>query len=168
MPMYDLLKYNKNYLWNYYREKIDGADDNSSDAKSFKYKTKIVGKTLERAERPPQAPQNPDGTQPPQPTQPAVPALNAEATLPLKYLSNFWRFFDLLQTNCEIELDLPWTKDCVLIEHYDNITGENFFITTTKLYVPVVTLSRNDNIKFLGNTKQGFKRAISWNKYICA
>ena len=35
----------------------------------------------------------------------------------------------------------------------------------TKLYVPVVTLSVNDNIKFLENIKQGFKRTISWNKY---
>ena len=34
-----------------------------------------------------------------------------------------------------------------------------------KLYVPVVTLSINDNIKFLENIKQGFKRIIFWNKY---
>ena len=38
-------------------------------------------------------------------------------------------------------------------------------ITSTKLYAPVVTLSVNDNIKFLENIKQGFKRTISWNKY---
>ena len=38
-------------------------------------------------------------------------------------------------------------------------------ITSTKLHVPVVTLSINDNIKFLENIKQGFKRTISWNKY---
>ena len=38
-------------------------------------------------------------------------------------------------------------------------------ITSSKLYVPVVTLSINDNIKFLENVKQGFKRTISWNKY---
>ena len=38
-------------------------------------------------------------------------------------------------------------------------------ITSTKLYVPVVTSSINDNIKFLENLKQGFKRTISWNKY---
>ena len=39
-------------------------------------------------------------------------------------------------------------------------------ITSTKLYFPVVTLSINDSIKFLENIKQGFKRIISWNKYI--
>ena len=67
---------------------------------------KIVGKTPERPERPPQPPQNPDGTQPPRPPQPAVPALNAEVTVPLKCLSNFWRFPDLQMINCEIGLDL--------------------------------------------------------------
>ena len=38
-------------------------------------------------------------------------------------------------------------------------------ITSTKLYVPVVTLSINGNIQFLENIKQGFKIAISWNRY---
>ena len=38
-------------------------------------------------------------------------------------------------------------------------------ITSTKLYVPVFILFINDNIKFLENIKQGFKRTISWNKY---
>ena len=66
--------------------------------------------------------------------------------------------------NCEIELDLSWTKNCVLIEQNNNITGVNFVISSTKLYVPGVTLSINDNIKFLENITQGFKRTISWNK----
>ena len=52
-----------------------------------------------------------------------------------------------------------------MIEHHDNITGVNFMITSTKLYVPVITLSINDNIKFFENIKQGFTRTISWNKY---
>ena len=64
-----------------------------------------------------------------------------------------------------MELDLSWKKDCVLIEHHDNIIGANFMITTTKLYLPVVTLPINDNIEFLENIKQGLKRTISWNKY---
>ena len=38
-------------------------------------------------------------------------------------------------------------------------------ITSTNLYVPIVTLPINDNIKFLENIKQGFKRTISWKKY---
>ena len=52
-----------------------------------------------------------------------------------------------------------------MIEHHDNITGVNSMITSTKLYVPVITLSINDNIKFFENIKQGFTRTISWNKY---
>ena len=47
----------------------------------------------------------------------------------------------------------------------NNITGATFQINNAKLYVPVATLSINDNIKFLENIKQGFKRTISWNKY---
>ena len=55
MPMYNLLEYSENYsmtsesLWNYYRDEIDGVDDNASDDKSFKYKTKIEGKSPERS-----------------------------------------------------------------------------------------------------------------------
>ena len=44
-------------------------------------------------------------------------------------------------------------------------TGATFQISYFKLYVPVVTLSINDNIKLLENIKKGFKRTISWNKY---
>ena len=54
---------------------------------------------------------------------------------------------------------------CVSIEHHKNITGVNFIITSTKLYLPVVTLSINDNIKILENINQRFKRTISRNKY---
>ena len=44
-------------------------------------------------------------------------------------------------------------------------TSATFQINSAKLYVPVVILSINDNIKFLENIRQGFKRTISWNKY---
>ena len=44
-------------------------------------------------------------------------------------------------------------------------TSATFQINNAKIYVPVVTFSINDNIKFLENIKQGFKRTISWNKY---
>ena len=66
---------------------------------------------------------------------------------------------------CKIDIDFSWKKDCVLIEKNNNSTDVNFLITSTKLYVPVVTLSINDNRHFLENIKQRFKRAISWNKY---
>ena len=85
--------------------------------------------------------------------------------------------------NCE--LNLSWSKNCIiseisitpripsnpdanpLVQEVAAIqtTGATFLINKAKLYVPVVTLSINDNIKFLENIKQGFKRTISWNKY---
>ena len=51
--------------------------------------------------------------------------------------------------------------------HYQfNITNAGTFaITDTKLYVPVVTLSSQDNVKLLDQLKSGFKRTINWNKY---
>ena len=51
-----------------------------------------------------------------------------------------------------------------MIELNNIIPGVNFVITSTKHYVPVVTLSSNDNLKFLEKIKQGFKITISWNK----
>ena len=65
--------------------------------------------------------------------------------------------------NCEINLFLTWSEDFV-------ISSANFFfsstkITDTKLYVPVVTLSTQDNPKLLQQLKSGFKITINWNKY---
>ena len=57
------------------------------------------------------------------PSQPHIPSLYTEVTIPLKYLGNFWRSLDLPFTNCEVELDLSWTKDCAFIKHHNNITG---------------------------------------------
>ena len=88
----------------------------------------------------------------------------------------------MLLINCEIEVNLKCAKYCVISEIYktlanpnDNptnpliqataITGVLFQINNAKLYVPIVTLSINYNIKFLENMKQAFKRTISWNKY---
>ena len=64
--------------------------------------------------------------------------------------------------NCEVELILIWSKNVVIT----NSTGEGkFAITETKLYVPVVTLSTQDNAKLLQQLKSGFKRRITCNKY---
>ena len=97
------------------RDKIADADDNASDGISFEYNTKIVGNTPER-------PGNEGDA-----NWPTVPTLYVEVTIPLKYLSNFWKSLDLPLVNCEIELDLSWTKDCVLIEQNNNVTGVNFY-----------------------------------------
>ena len=53
----------------------------------------------------------------------------------------------------------------MLLEQISNIAVVNFVINSTKLYVPVVPLSINVNIKFLGNINQGLKTTTSWNKY---
>ena len=92
-------------------------------------------------------------------------AIETEITIPLKYLSNFWRSVEMSFINYEVEFGLSWKKDCVLMEHHSNINGVNFMITSIKRYIPVVTLSTNDNIKFLENKKQGFKTTIYWIKY---
>ena len=42
--------------------------------------------------------------------------VNTEVVVPLKYFSSFWRSLDLPLINCEIELDLPWSKECVISE----------------------------------------------------
>ena len=64
--------------------------------------------------------------------------------------------------NCEVNLILTWSKDCVI----SSATGKKkFTITDIKLYVPVVTLSIQDNAKLLQQLKSGFKRTINWNKY---
>ena len=79
-------------MWNYYRD--ESNDLLSTNSESFKYKTSIVGKT----------PQNNDSL------------TNAEVVIPLKYLSNFWKSLDIPLINCEIELILTWSKNCVLVD----------------------------------------------------
>ena len=91
-------------LWQYYK---DDPNDNLTDSESFKSKVKITGKT----------PNNGN-------------TKDVEIIVPLKYLSNFWRTLEMPLINCEVNLILTWSKDCVII----NSTGEGTFaITETKL-----------------------------------
>ena len=84
--------------------------------------------------------------------------------VPLKYLSNFWRTLEVPLINCEIELILTWSRNSVIISiNYANQIP-TFRITVTNLYVPVVTLTTEDNSKLLPQLKDGFKRTINWNK----
>ena len=126
MPMYNLSGYNDNYsktsgsLWQYYK---DDPNDNIANSESFKSKVAITGKT----------PNNGN-------------TKDVQIIVPLKYLSNFWRTLEMPLINCEVNLILAWSKDCVIT----NSAGEGkFAITETKLYVPVVTLSTKDNEKLL-------------------
>ena len=90
---------------------------------------------------------------------------NVETMISLKYFSNFWRTLEVPLINCEINLILTWSTNCVIVS--TNVANQNatFGITDTKLYVPVVTLSTQDNAKLLQQLKSDFKRVINWNKY---
>ena len=91
---------------------------------------------------------------------------NVEIMVPLKYLSNSQRTLEMPLINCEVNLILTWSTDCVII--YTNVANQvpTFTITEANLYVPVVTLSTQDNAKLLPHLKSGFKRTINWNKYV--
>ena len=67
--------------------------------------------------------------------------------------------------SCEVNLILTWSEKCVIVS--TDVAGQNatFAITDAKLYVPVITLSQQDNAKLLQQLNSGFKRVINWNKY---
>ena len=105
---------------------------------------------------------------------------DVKIVVPLKHLSNFWRHLDIPLINYEVELILTWFKNCVLtgksareadydanpvVYKIDNPENATFKIMNTKLYVQVVTLSKEDDTKRLEQLKSGFKRTIKCNKY---
>ena len=155
MPMYNLIEYGDNYakttgsLWQYCKD-IPARDNNDEiiafDANnltdSFKFKTKITGQTGD------------DGTK------------DVKIIVPLEYLSNFWRTLEMPLINCEVNLILTWSSTCVIASVILANKAATFAITDTKLYVPAVTLSTQENTKFLQQLKSGFKRVINWNKYL--
>ena len=88
-------------------------------------------------------------------------------------MSNFWRSLNIPLIDCVIELILTWFNNCVLISKTtrkadynanpiarktDNPENAMFQIKDTKLYVPVVTLSKENDIKLLEKLKSGFKK----------
>ena len=119
---------------------VDFPNNNLTD--SFNFKVKIIGQTED------------NGTK------------NVEIMVLLKYLSNFWRTLEIPLINCEITLLLAWSESCVIVS--TDVANQNatFAITDTKLYVPVVTLSQQDNEKLLEQLQSDFKRVINWNKYL--
>ena len=159
IPMQNLFEYRKNYskttgsLWIYYRDEPNSGsvgDKNYSirGSKYFDYETnntaRLEGNNTEK---------------------------EVEIAVPLKHLRNFWKTLDIPLINCEINLILTWSENCVItikaatdakpdadsaVAAVNNSTNATFKITDTKLYVPVVTLEQ---------LKTGFKRTIKWNKY---
>ena len=168
MPMYNLLEYSKNYnkttgsLWNYYRD--EPSDPVSSNFESFKYKTNITGNPYNIDEKI----TDDDGNEVDNPKYDAskVGKNETEVVIPLKYLSNFWRSLNIPLINCEVELILTWSKNCILADMTERVEQDNnpatvapngleFKITDTKLYVPVVSLSKENDIKPLEQLKLG-------------
>ena len=171
MPMYNLLEYGKNYrkttgsLFIYYRDEPNsGAAGNINysikNSESFDYKTSITGKL--------------EGNN--------VEKNDIEIVVPLKYLSNFWRTLDMPLINCEIFLTLTWPENFAItskayrravsaqggnpaVTKINNLTNVVLKTTDCNLYVPVVTLSAENDNKLLDQLKAGFKRTIKWNKY---
>ena len=164
-------------FWNYYRDEPNSGYNNDNnertrifypikDSESFNYKTKLVGEL-------PDDDDDLDGI---------------KIVVPLKYLSKFIFSLDTLLINCEVELILKWSQNCVL---RDKATREakiarpaqggnpvlpavnainapsdlKFSITDCKLYVPVVTLSAEHENKLYEELKTGFTVAVTWNKY---
>ena len=66
----------------------------------------------------------------------------------LKYLSNLWRTVQIPLFNCETNLTLTWSSNCIISNAGAN-QATTFAITHTKLYVAIVTLSTQDNTKLL-------------------
>ena len=135
-------------------------NNNIIKSKSFKYKTKMIGSLPNEND-----------------------TLDTEVAAPLKCLGNFWRSLNLPLINCEIEHNLKWTRNCIVSEMYKTpelptnpnanrpnpliqataTTGAKFQINNAKVYVPVITLSINDNIKFLEKSKDLKEKFLGTN-----
>ena len=123
MPMYNLVKYRDNYsktagsLWQYCKDipavnnNCDIIDFNGANATdSFNFKAKITSQTDDDGE-----------------------INNVEIMVPLKYSSNLWRTLEMLLINCEVNLTLTWSANCVIV--YTNVSnqGATSKITETSL-----------------------------------
>ena len=179
IPMYNLLEYCKNYrktigsLYNYYRDELSNdADVNNFgnikvvNSNTFKYKNKITGNTYNVNADDDGYDVNKNGKQ------------EIELAIPLKNLGNFWRALNISLISCEVSLELKWNKNCVItsleerqvdagppVVRDNSPTGATLAINDCKLYIPIVILSKDDEIKLLTNLKSGFKREIIWHKY---
>ena len=91
--------------------------------------------------------------------------LYVDIMVPLKYLSNFWRTLEMPLINCEINLMITWSANYVISSNAAADQETTFALTDTKLFVPVLTLSTQDNVILLQQLKSGFKRIIIWNNY---
>ena len=153
--MHNLIEHSDAYLktsgslWQNYRDEpsmdtnsniTDFTADNTSNGNSFKFKQQITGQTGN------------GGTK------------NVEIMVPLKYLSNVLKTLEIPLINCKITLQLACSKKILVADTEANEVSI-LKITVMKLYVPVLTLSTQENIKLLKQLAFTFKRTINWNKY---
>ena len=124
------------------------ALDNSTP---FKYKTSLLGKDADGNDRS---------------------LKNTKIVVLLKYLSNIFRSLEMPLINCKIHLQLNWNNNCVIYGADTYAGGDNannrettFKITSTKFYVPIVTLSTKDNVNLTKQLNEGFKRSVYWKEY---
>ena len=149
--MYNLIEYSDNYqdssatLYQYKRDEppeANAIDDLTvHNSNSFKYKVSLLGNPLVADN---------------------IAKKSAKVFVPLNYLSNFFRSLEMSLINCKIKLNLTWKKECILSTDAGNAV---FIINDTKMYVPVVTLSKEDNKDFIEQQNKGFQRSIYWNEY---
>ena len=127
-------------MWNYYRD--ESSNPLSSNSESFKYKTSITGNTYDVGADDADYDANEVGKN------------KTEFVIPLKHLSNFWRSLNIPLINCEVEVILTWSKNCVLVDMTADVVADpaiaaptelGFEITDTKLYIPLVTLSKEND-----------------------
>ena len=142
MPMYNLLEYSDNYedtTGSLYQFKRDEPPNNNGEVGADT--TSLSYKSISGVN-------------------------NVKLVVPLKYISNFFRSLEMPLVNCKVDLELTWTKDCVISSaNAASNTVVSFKITDTKLYVPVVTLSTKDNSNLTKQLNEGFKRTVYWNEY---
>ena len=151
MPMYNLIEYSNNYqdssatLYQYKRDEppeANAIDDLTVDnSNSFKYKVSLLDNPVVADN---------------------IAIRSVKVVVPLKYLSNFFRSLEMPLINCKIKLNLTWKKECVLSTDAGNAV---FIINGTKMYVQVVTLSKEDNKDFIEQQNKGSQRSIYWNEY---
>ena len=151
MPMYNLIEYSDNYedssatLYQYKRDEPPEANaiDNLTvdNSNSFKYKVSLLGNPVVADN---------------------IAKRSVKVVVPLKYLGNFFRSLEMPLINCKIKLNLTRKKECVLSTDAGNAV---FIINDTKMYVPVVTLSKEDNKDFIEQQNKGFQRSIYWNEH---
>ena len=151
MPMYNLIEYSDNYqdssatLYQYKRDEPPEAnaiaDLTADSSSSFKYKISLLGNPVVANN---------------------IARRSVKVVVPLKYLSNSFRSLEMPLINCKIKINLTWKKECVLSTDDGNAV---FIINDTKMYVPVVTLSKEDNKDFIEQQNKGFQRSIYWNEY---